>query len=201
MKIVFTGDVFLGGDLHRFHGTPVQIDWFHRADLRVINLEQAMGSDLEPADKGTLYTSAGQVGWLSTIGADAVGLANNHVHDLGESGVASTRQCVEAAGHKAFGAGGDLQIASRPVELVEGLFILGYCDFDRPHLRQVQVATSMQAGVNPLRFEKIMDDLAKLPDDAHAILFLHWGKEHVWFPLPTMSSWRERFWRIPASSP
>lgn len=66
--------------------------------------------------------------------------------------------------------------------LADGLMLLGYCDFARPYLKQIAVADSETPGINPLRYENIRDDLDKLPPGMRAVLFLHWGREHVWLP-------------------
>ena len=85
-------------------------------------------------------------------------------------------------GFDIFGAGKDLNFACKPLWLNNKYAVFGYCDYGRSYLKQVQVATNSQPGVAPLRIKKIKSDLKQLKQDQQAILFLHWGEEHVSIP-------------------
>jgi len=59
MKVCFTGDVFLGGDLlNQPSGNFINADVFNNADRRVINLEQPISDTEFVEDKCTLYTGS-----------------------------------------------------------------------------------------------------------------------------------------------
>ena len=66
--------------------------------------------------------------------------------------------------------------------MTEEIAILGYCEFDKPYLKQIEVAGEDKPGINPLRIDEIRNDLDKLPTGTKAVLYFHWGMEHVWLP-------------------
>lgn len=72
--------------------------------------------------------------------------------------------------------------AKKAIELTDSLVLLGYCEFGKPYLNQIEVAEKHKAGVNPLQYENIVSDLDKLNKNQRAILYFHWGMEHVWLP-------------------
>lgn len=161
----------------------VGIPAFQSTDIRVFNFEQAVADALDPLDKGTIYTSTAAVGCLTTLSPTAVTLANNHVHDLGTEGVTATAQAVRAEGAAATGAGGSPEERRAPVALWPGVVLLSYCDYGRRYLRSAMIATTLtSAGVSPLRRETILKDLERLSPKERAVLYFHWGKEHVWLP-------------------
>lgn len=181
MKIVFCGDLFLGGDaLHQ--EIRIDSDIFHDAAIRVVNLEQAVSDSEHKADKSTLYTSSKVLPWLQKNNIDLINIANNHIQDKGVEGIAETWQHLKSMGAEPFGGGKDITQAQRPVKIDDRLYILGYCDFDRPYLKQVVIADQKNPGVNPLRKEKVLKDLESLPKGARAVLYFHWGIEHVDYP-------------------
>lgn len=183
MKVVFCGDVFFGGDLanNPCHDT-IDVEVFKRADIRVINLEQAISNNCHVEEKCTLYTDSYVTKQLHALKIDAVNLAHNHIQDKGLDAIEETTTHLNNARIAHFGAGQNINYAQKPFWLSEKIAILGYCDFNQPYLKQVSVATHQDPGVNPLRIKKIKDDLDRLPEDSKAILYFHWGMEHVWLP-------------------
>lgn len=184
MKVVFTGDLFLGGDLA---DKPVKklinVPEFHSADARIVNLEHPIGEKLEiDENKSTLFAGLYAINQLKNLRVSAVGLANNHIQDIGIRGIGNTVKLLKESGFGVFGAGKDLNFACKPYWLNNKYAVFGYCDYGRPHLKQVQVAADSQPGVAPLRIKKITSDLKQLKQDQQAILFLHWGEEHVSIP-------------------
>lgn len=181
MRAVFAGDVFLGGEVTE-RGALVDLPAYQLADIRVFNLEQAVADDLKPLDKGTLYTRTERMRLLDGMAPTAVTLANNHVHDLGPDGVVKTIQSVRDAGVLTAGAGGSLEESRGAITLWPGVVLLSYCDYGRSYLKNVLVATDSTPGVSPLRLENILEDLERLKTGERAILYFHWGQEHVWLP-------------------
>ncbi|WP_417656308.1 CapA family protein [Pseudidiomarina aestuarii] len=183
MKIALTGDVFLGGDLCKFNAIEsIQVKSYLEADTRIVNLEQAISDNNYLEDKGTLYTKSESLLKLRSMRVDVAGIANNHIHDKGLVGIQETKEHLTAAGVRCFGAGKTLVESSESIWLSEDLVIIGYCEFEKPYLKSVAVASDSISGVNPLRYDKIKQDLEALPANAKAILYFHWGEEHVWFP-------------------
>ncbi|MBO2586079.1 CapA family protein [Shewanella algae] len=183
MKICFGGDVFLGGDLEVSSLTkPIQSSTFKNASVRVVNFEQAVSDKVHIADKCTLYTGSDSLKYLKNMGIYAVNLAHNHIQDKGLDGISETIKHLDDNGICSFGAGDSLLRAKKKVYLSEGLIIFGYCDFDKTYLNQIEVAEYEKAGVNPLRIENIFADLSELKSGEKAILYFHWGQEHIWLP-------------------
>lgn len=183
MKICFTGDVFLGGDLlDRPCGNIIKSQVFNDADVRVVNLEQPISDGEYIEDKCTLYTGSCALKQLSALKVNVVNLSHNHIQDKGPDAINETVGHLDSIGIKHFGAGADIERAGSPCWLTEDIAILGYCEFDKPYLRQIVVATDDKPGINPLRYEKIKLDLDRLPVGKKAILYFHWGMEHVWLP-------------------
>ena len=183
MKIVFTGDLFLGGDLYKKDTSDaVNSAVFKQADIRVINLEQPISDKGKVAEKCTLYTGSFATQQLRQLNVQAVNLAHNHIQDKSDDGIVETIEHLSYASIDCFGAGDNLTTAKKPYWIKKDLCIIGYCDFDAPSLNQIRLATDNEPGINPLRYESITRDLEKLPVDSKAILYFHWGREHVWLP-------------------
>lgn len=183
MKVLFTGDLFLGGDLL---GAPCQDSikskLYEQADFRVVNLEQAVSDSNHIEDKCTLYTGSQALRQLKQMKVDVVNLAHNHIQDKGLDGIGETVDLLNKEKIGNFGAGVNLREASKPINLTRNIVLLGYCEFDKAYLKQVEVADSNKPGVNPLRYEKILADLDSLQLNKKAVLYFHWGMEHVWLP-------------------
>lgn len=182
MKVSIGGDCFLGGDLNDSSGKMLNTKVFDEADFRFVNLEQAASSRPIPEDKCTLYSSEKSLKQLLKNNINGVGLANNHIHDLGSDGIIGTRDIVESLGLKVAGAGATIVQASEAMTIEDEIRILCYCDFDKSYLKNIAVANLSSPGINPLRYEKIKKDLAALPSGSQAILVFHWGIEHVRYP-------------------
>lgn len=183
MKIVFGGDVFLGGDLRdRSAIDVIKHPGFTQADLRIVNLEQPISDSSFVEKKSTLYSGTEAIRKLRELRVGAVNLAHNHIQDKGLAGITETIDHLDAAGIPHFGAGSTIKKASEPHWIKDELAIFGYCDFDRPYLSQVVVAGEQSPGVAPLRKARILRDLSKLSTGQKAILFFHWGQEHLWLP-------------------
>ncbi|MFT3702485.1 MAG: CapA family protein [Agriterribacter sp.] len=183
MKILFTGDLFLGGDLDKsFEPEAVPLDLFKEADKVIVNLESPLSSNDFFSKKGVLYASPESVKNLVDWNIAAVNLANNHIQDKGNDGIIETISLLHKNNIGSFGAGRDIYTASQPYYLNEKLCIIGYCQYAAPTLTIIQLADENNPGVNPLNVEKIMKDLASIPDDVKVILHFHWGQEHLWLP-------------------
>lgn len=105
--LVVTGD---GGQSARAvvrHLAPLM----RAADLRMVNLETAVGGlpaeDAWPGKRYVLQSPPEVVHALDALGVDLVGLANNHVRDWLDEGVAETLATLDAAGIGRVGAGLD----------------------------------------------------------------------------------------------
>lgn len=183
MKICFTGDVFLGGDLNKKSCKKIiYANAFRNADVRVINLEQAISDNNIEIDKGTLFTGSYALNQLKDLKINAVNTAHNHIQDKGHKGITETVELLNSRNIANFGAGKNIEKASKPYWLTKDIAIFGYCDFNKPYLNQIVVADQKNPGVNPLRIKKIKSDLDKIPNGKKVILYFHWGVEHISLP-------------------
>lgn len=90
-------------------------------DLRIINLETAVTGGGQPEPKGINYRmNPANLACLGASKIDCCVLANNHVLDWGEDGLADTLAALDAAGIATAGAGGDAEAAWRPAILPVG---------------------------------------------------------------------------------
>jgi hypothetical protein len=177
------GDVFLGGDLlNRSCENLVDSSVFNNADVRVVNLEQPISDSQHVEDKCTLHTGSSALKKLKELKINAVNLAHNHIQDKGLDAVAETIDHLDSVNIKHFGAGVNIKSAAQSYWITNDIAMLGYCEFGKSYLSQIAVAQKNQPGVNPLRLEKIKSDLDMLPAGKKAILYFHWGMEHVWLP-------------------
>jgi poly-gamma-glutamate synthesis protein (capsule biosynthesis protein) len=183
MKVCFTGDLFLGGDLfNKSTKNIIDVSIFKNADKRIVNLEQPISDSNTIEDKCTLFTGSYAINQLKEMKIDAVNLAHNHIQDKGLKAIAETKIHLNNGSIGTFGAGENLTESKKSFSLTNDIVMLGYCEFDKPYLKQIEVAGKSKAGVNPLRYENIIDDLNKLKKDQKAILYFHWGREHVFLP-------------------
>jgi poly-gamma-glutamate capsule biosynthesis protein CapA/YwtB (metallophosphatase superfamily) len=89
-----------------------------RSDARIINLETAITRSDDYARKGINYRmSPESADCLSAAGIDCCVLANNHVHDWGQSGLLQTLATLERLKIKATGAGRNVFEAAAPAAL------------------------------------------------------------------------------------
>jgi len=183
MKICFTGDLFLGGDLlNKDAKNIIDINMFNNADKRVVNLEQPISDNNKIEEKCTLFTGSYAINQLKDMKVDAVNLAHNHIQDKGLDAISETIKHLEKGNIESFGAGCNIEEAKKPYFVSKEIVLLGYCEFGKPYLKQIEVADKNKAGINPLRYENIINDLNVLEDEQKAVLYFHWGREHVFLP-------------------
>ena len=111
MKICFTGDVFLGGELNnKACSSIVEVEVFNNAKKRIINLEQPISDSSYVENKCTLYTDSYALNQLKDLRIDAVNLAHNHIQDKGLDGIVETIEHLESVNVGHFGAGKNILI-------------------------------------------------------------------------------------------
>jgi poly-gamma-glutamate synthesis protein (capsule biosynthesis protein) len=183
VKVCFADDLFLGGDLLNVSMEGIaDIPVFKEAEKRIVNLEQPISDNDDIADKCTLYTGSFAINQLQKMSIDAVNVAHNHIQDKGLDGIVETIYHLNKANIGHFGAGENIDEAKNPYWITEKIAVLGYCEFGKTYLSQIEIADLNKPGVNKLRYDEIINDLEKLKEGQKAILSFHWGREHVWFP-------------------
>jgi poly-gamma-glutamate synthesis protein (capsule biosynthesis protein) len=134
-----------------------------------------------PGRTATFWHEPGVAAGLFAAGIRVVSLANNHLMDAGERGLAATLAACRDAGLHAIGAGRDLAEARTPARLTlagREVVFLAYgaaAAADR--------AQAARAGVAPLEPELIREDVARWRGAADTLVVsVHWGSMYVEHP-------------------
>ncbi len=153
------------------------------ADVLLMNNEFFYSNDGE-ALSGKSYTFRAlpeRVELLREIGTDIVTLANNHVYDFGEEGLLDTIAYLKAQGITYFGAGANLEEASRIIYYVANgrkIALVSATEIERT-TQFTKEAKEDSAGVmktlNPQRFLDVIAEAKKNSD--YCIVVVHWGPE------------------------
>lgn len=156
-------------------------------DVRVINLETSVTSstDFMPG-KGLHYRmNPDNLPSLAVVRPDACALANNHVLDLGRTGLRETLDALAAAGLPAVGAGRDAAEARQPavIPVPGGCRVVVFsCGAASSGIPSSWAATSTRPGVDflPSLSDSVADGLItrvrelKRPGDV-VMVSIHWG--------------------------
>ncbi len=183
--------------------SPYTIETMQNMNLMWINNEfcYSEGGSPMPGKAYTFRSSPEHVSWLSDMGVDIVGLANNHVYDYGADAFEDTLVTLKGAGIPYVGAGRNLTEAMTPVyfqvnldgtyELLPNLataslssrddcFIIAYVAASRAEkYKLTPQATETEGGIlrcydNELFISEIQE--AKQYAD-YVIALPHWGTE------------------------
>ena len=155
------------------------------ADIFMINNEfpySSRGTPL-PGKQFTFRAKPEYASLMKDIGADLVGLANNHVNDYGPDSMQDTFSTLEGIGLPFCGAGRNIDDASRPVLFTNGevkIAILAATQIERMGNPDTVGATESSAGVFRCLYD--MDRLtARIREckkmGCFTIVFIHWGTE------------------------
>ena len=155
-----------------------------RPDVRIINLETAVTRSDEWADKSINYRMHPEnVPCLTAAGIDCCVLANNHVLDWGQAGLAETLDTLRRANLRTAGAGRNAAEAAAPavLELARGTRVIVFsfgsttsgipaewaASEGRPGVNLLEVATVREIAANVRR--------VKQPGDV-VVASVHWGR-------------------------
>ena len=195
-SIVFTGDI--GFDRYMDHKWEDEnllsenvLDFFHSADHVCANVEGALIDSADDGSRGIFFHSMNPAATavLEKMGADIWSIGNNHTMDAGRDGVISTKKIAADLGYKTFGAGLNIEEASKPVYLDEaggiGMFGVSY-------MAECIPATADEPGI--FRWDD-MDRIAKCIEEIKSkcrwcIVVAHGGEEFTSLPSPYT---RERY--------
>ena len=186
VRIVFTGDVFLGNWAAEFiekYGVDYPFrdckDILKEADLCVCNLEGPITSDGEPFPEKefVLKMPPGIQQGLKEANFLCVNLANNHIMDYGEDGLNATFQALDSSNIKYFGAG-----ENRSKALIEASFELkgqtfGFLGFSATFPMEFWATDSTAGTAFPWNedIEKVIPECDKNYDNL--IVSFHWSAE------------------------
>ena len=157
---------------------------FEGSDLHIVNLECPLTRRGVPIRKTGPYRRADPncISLLTELAINVATLANNHIRDFGDEGVADTLETCASKGIQTVGAGRCLTDARRPLVInVKGrtLAILNAAE------QEFADATDKRSGANPFNLIDILHDIKAARAQAdHVLLILHGGLEHVPCPSP-----------------
>lgn len=172
----------LGDDLSKVID-PAYLEEMRSADLLWINNEFCYSNRGTPMD-GKAYTfrsDPANVRYLTEMGVDLAGLANNHIFDYGEDAFLDTLQTLQDAGIPYVGAGRDLAEASAPVfQDVDGVTIAYVAASRAEKNMMTPEATADSPGIF-LCYDMtlFLDSIKKAAEQADFVIALpHWGTEY-----------------------
>lgn len=198
VKINFTGDISFTGNFKQKLNKDVEIfdleikKVFSEADVNIINLEGPTTENTNfTRNNGKVVSPYCSIEYLTNRNIRNFNLANNHTFDNGISGFKDTKKGIQENGGRFFGAGENIEEASKPLLLdVNGLKIamIGIAH------KEGMLAGTNSPGVfcsrsNLLKIKKILKELKRTND--WVILNYHGGEEYTTIPMPS----RRRFLR------
>lgn len=177
-KLTFLGDVFVERKC---------VSEVHDLERYIPNLECVI-TDRPPVTGGKYNLQASQNYLGETFGnkPELVCLANNHVLDCGQQGLADTCMALEKDQTTYYGAGIAEEDCNNPAYLMCGgknVAVLGFaCESTSP-----KFATNGKAGVLPIDVESIGSMIRKARESGadRVVVSLHWGAEDVKLPKPS----------------
>ena len=195
INLLFCGDIMPGGVLpyQDKYASLELMEYLRYFDYRIGTLETAIGTNL-PFDpikmagrQNVIFARDEDFYRIKEMGFDVVSLANNHVGDLGRDGLINTIRLLKENGIEYCGAGMNEEEASRPAVIHKDdcrIALLAYCEYEDNHWKTVPVASKNAPGINPLKIEKVIDDIVVCKSLYDSVIVLpHWGMEYSSRPL------------------
>ncbi len=148
------------------------------ADLAMANLETPVPDNWTYHPHDYIFSSdPALLPMITDAGIDLVTIANNHIKDFGNSGIADSRKNLGAAGLQFVGAGDDLQEAGQ----------IGYLHANGTTVAVIgcqgvssaYYATATSPGALPCTTSDVVPRITEAKQHADlVIVFAHWGKEY-----------------------
>lgn len=163
--------------------------YFQDLDFSVVNLECPLNvidarRRIKASLGGSFCASNEVLDYLQALKIGLVGIANNHIYDYGQEGIASTRKAVQQRSMVPIGAGGLLDEVP-DVYLWQSFqrFRVGF--WAAAHGLQ-ECATSSSQGIERATCERAQQALTFMNERnvACSIALLHLGAEHTNYPDP-----------------
>jgi D-alanine-D-alanine ligase-like ATP-grasp enzyme/L-alanine-DL-glutamate epimerase-like enolase superfamily enzyme len=128
---------------------------------------------------------------LQELGVSAAGLANNHTMDFGDRHLLETKEALERAGIRTFGAGESQVVASAPLTLAFDFYgserrihVIGAMQ-SQPQLRDEFrfYASGGRPGINRIsrpRVAALIEGIRREEPSSLIVVFPHWGRNYQW---------------------
>lgn len=162
------------------------LDVVRQSDIAICNLEAPASLRGAPISKcgPTLCCKPSDIDVLSKAGITVFSLANNHILDYGEEALLDTVSYIKEHGLHSFGAGRDLEEASKPIIIERNGWRIGCISFAE---HEFNLATETSAGANPFDPYHSLDDVRKLKSQCdYLIVLYHGGIENYAYPSPLL---------------
>ena len=159
---------------------------FKKSDLNVIDLECPLLTDGSKIKKTGPHLKAHPncVEAIRFAGIDVVALANNHIRDYGEKGIAETIAHCKRVGIEPVGAGHNLEEAREPLILTRKDIRIAFLNITE---NEWSNSKGSDAGANPLDLPKNFSDLQKAKEKSDfVIVIFHGGNEFYELPSPRL---------------
>ena len=192
MTIYIGGDIvptpsneqlFMEGRAENLIGSKI-FHFFEESACNVLNLEVPISDISLPIPKSgpNLAAKADTVNGLKNMNITAVGLANNHVLDQGESAFLDMIDILRKNDISYFGGGCNLDKAKAPFVFTDSGKKVGFYACAE---HEFTIADADKAGANPYDPLESFDDIVKLKKVCdYVIVLYHGGKEYYQYPSP-----------------
>jgi poly-gamma-glutamate capsule biosynthesis protein CapA/YwtB (metallophosphatase superfamily) len=197
ITLAFAGDVNFAGRTRRLLADPATAfgpitSVLRAADFTAVNLETAIASGGTPQPKTYHFRApAAAFTALRDAGIDLVTMANNHVLDYGQAGLADTLAAARAARFPAVGIGTSAAAAWAPyLTTIKGTRIAVIGVSQVAELASSWVATSARPGeANAIDPGRTLAAVRSARRQASVVIvFMHWGTEGQACPDPAQLS-------------
>lgn len=191
ITITGVGDIMPGGLLNgetEPFVEPDVLEFLRASDIRVGNLETAIGDDPSFFDEkmkrsaDVIYAKDDDLKRLKLLDINVVSLANNHFFDLGPLGAEHTISMLDSLNILHCGAGLNIEEASKPVVIEKDgkkIAFLAFCDWRQETVGWCPFATKTEPGVNPMTDDYVVSEIKKYKKQYNYVVVIpHWGKEH-----------------------
>jgi len=173
-----------GGDISSVL-SPNLLSLLRDTDICMLNNEFPYSSRGTPTagKKFTFRADPSTVHYLTDMGADIVGLANNHAYDHGPDALLDTFDTLDSEGIPYVGAGRNIEEAKKPVYFIAGgmkIAFVAATQIERLTPPDTKEATETDPGVlrtmDPAKFLSVIETAESNSD--FVIVFVHWGTEN-----------------------
>ena len=191
ITLAFAGDVHFAGRVARLLKDPATTfgpitSVLKSADFTAVNLETPVTSRGQPQPKTYHFaTTPGAFTALRDAGVDLVTMANNHILDYGQTGLADTLAAAKAAHFPYVGAGVNAAAAWAPyVTTIKGTKIAIVGVSQVAELASSWVASASRPGeANAINLGQTLAAVRAAKRLARiVIVFMHWGTEGMACP-------------------
>ena len=176
--------LFTAGDAKSLVGERL-LALLQGADLRILNLETPLTDADTPISKcgANFRAPTDTVAGMKALGIDVVTLANNHILDQGQLGLATTCRTLAQAGIAHFGTGLPGECETPWYWEKDGKRIGFYACAEH----EFSIAEEKCPGANPFDPLETPDHIGEMKKNCDfAVVLYHGGKEHYRYPSPAL---------------